>query len=93
VKRDNRGESTPCIARNRPRLRADLVWVYDGFCELSSRRAAGFSYQALALSEIVEWLNFSGIDHKPSRRLFMKMIIAMDQAWLEYYAEKHNKKK
>jgi len=92
IKRDNANQRTPSIV-NRPRLKAKLAWIYYGFVELSSRRECGWSYQPLPLSEIISWLDFNGINCYSARRLFVRMVIDMDAAWLNWHIEQEKKKK
>lgn len=91
IKRDNRGENTPCLQNNRPKLNAGLVWIYEAFVQLSSRREAGWSYQPIPFQSIIAWLDLYEVDDISIRQFFFKMIVMMDNAWLKYYAEKSAK--
>lgn len=84
--RIRKGKSVPFIS-TRPNLRDDLWWVYNSFMLLSNKRRIGFGAEPIVFSEIVSWLDEYTVTSRATREYLIKLISAMDAAYIEFDQE------
>jgi len=69
---------------DRPEIFDDLLGIWDSFWELNMRRVAVYEYQPISISEVAAWLDINGIDDIDARAEHLRLIGALDSAWLSY---------
>jgi hypothetical protein len=76
----------PCPALDQmPELFASNQWVYEGFFQLCGSRPITMSggFAPVPVSEICAWLELNGIHDLDDRTTFLRLIQALDAAWLK----------
>jgi len=86
-RRAERGKPTPALER-RPAVRDDLVDVWSAFIFLHGRRQAGMGPQPIGLTEIDTYLGMMRIGEPSERRLYVRLICALDQTYLRRMADR-----
>lgn len=85
---------TPKALLERPLPNEWTVGYYAGFMLVSDSRASGMGgVTSIPLSEIVALLELYGIRDMDERETWVRMIRAMDSAYVTHYAEKQKRER
>lgn len=87
-KRREAGQAAPALD-NKPELKEDLVWYYQAFNFLSSRRPYSMSALPVPLSEFIAYLTLYPW-HDPER--FVKYVAHLDTVYLNEKAKQDEAK-
>jgi hypothetical protein len=68
-----------------PDIRPEYRMFWDGFFLLTSRRTMGFaSPNPISMQDIESYLNIRGYTDQRIRKLFLRIIVEMDNEYLSY---------
>lgn len=87
------GMDIPAL-RNTPRISADVVWIWQGFQSLSSKRLRFQGEpQAIQTSEMLAYLAREGVQNEAQRDMFFRCVDQLDLMVIRDYVDRKPTKK